>query len=265
MDCHRARPAPYCRSNAARAGDAHAATSQAAVTISPARLLAWPSMQPRLDDAADQPRIALGVDRLQPRRLADQLAGLAARLGEQHRHRRARLGDIECPRLLAEQRLQRREPRILHRFGQLIAHCRTRRAGTAAVLERIGRRETDLLDQPHRVVEIGIALARKADDEVGRQSEIRPRRAQAIDEPEKKIAAVLAVHRLEDAVRARLHRQMQVRHELRHLAVHGDQLVVHVARMRGRVADARDALDLGQRADQARERPGRAILGSASP
>ena len=146
--------------------------------------------QPRLDDAADQPCTALGVDRLQPRRLADQLAGLAAGLGEQHRHRHARLGHIECPRLLAKQRLQRREPGNFHRFRQLIAHCRTRRAGTAAVLEGVGRRETDLLDQPHGVVEVAIAFARKADDEVGRQSEIRPRRAQAIDEPEKKIAAV---------------------------------------------------------------------------
>ena len=75
--------------------------------------------------------------------------------------------------------------------------------------------------------------------------------------PQEEIAAVPAVHRLEDAVGARLHRQVQVRHELRHLAMGGDQIVVHVARMGGGVADARQALDLGQRPDQPRQRPGR--------
>ena len=34
------------------------------------------------DDAAEEARISLGVDRLQPRRLAHDLAGLAPRLGE---------------------------------------------------------------------------------------------------------------------------------------------------------------------------------------
>jgi hypothetical protein len=85
----------------------------------------------------------------------------------------------------------------------------------------------------------------------------------AIDQAQEEVAAVPAVHRLEDAVGAGLHRQVQVRHELRHLAMHGDQRVVHVARVGGRVADTRHALDLGQGSDQASQRPGRATRGFA--
>ena len=206
---------------------------------------------------ADQPRIALGIDRLQPRRLADDLAGLAAGLGEQHRDGRADLGDVEVARLLAEQRLQGGKPRGLHRLGHLVGHRRARRAGPAAVLEGEGRGEAHLVDQPHGVVEVGVALSREADDEVGGQRKVGAHVPQAIDQAEEEIASVPAVHRLEDAVGARLHRQVQVRHELRHRAVGGDQIVVHVARMGGRVADARHAIDLGQGMDQSRQRPGR--------
>ena len=76
---------------------------------------------------------------------------------------------------------------------------------------------------------------------------------------------VAAVHRLEDAVAARLHRQMQVGHQLVDLAMGGDQRVGHVRRVAGRVADALEPIDLRQRSDQVGEaaalvRPGIHVL-----
>ena len=71
-------------------------------------------------------------------------------------------------------------------------------------------------------------------------------------------AGVAAVHRLEDAVGARLHRQVQVGHQLVDVAMRGEQLVVHVARMDGGVADAGEAIDLGQAAAELAEADGAA-------
>ena len=173
------------------APDAHAAASQGRTAISPARLLAWPSISRTSTMLPISRAIALGIDRLQPRRLADHLAGLAAGLGEQHRHGRADLGGVEGARLAAEQRLQGGQPRRLHALRHLVGHRRARRAGTAAVLEGIGRRRS-----PPRRSAAWCRRSRaslspgKADDEVGRQGEIGPRGAQAIDEAQEEIAAV---------------------------------------------------------------------------
>ena len=66
---------------------------------------------------------------------------------------------------------------------------------------------------------------------------------------------VAAVHRLEDAVRARLHRQVQIGHQRRQVAMRRDQLVVHVARMAGGVAQPREAGDLAPAGYSSRPRP----------
>ena len=57
---------------------------------------------------------------------------------------------------------------------------------------------------------------------------------------------VAAVHRLEDAVAARLHRQVQIGHQLVDLAMGGNQLVGHVGRVAGRVADPLEPIELRQ-------------------
>ena len=72
-------------------------------------------------------------------------------------------------------------------------------------------------------------------------------------------ARVAPLHGHEDAIRARLHRQMQAWHQLRQIAVRRDQTFVHVGRMAGRVAQACDALDFGRAAEQTAERPLRAV------
>ena len=72
-------------------------------------------------------------------------------------------------------------------------------------------------------------------------------------------AGVAAVHRGEDAIRAGLHRQMQLRRKLRQVAMRRDQVVVDVARMAGGVAQPRDAGDFGDAMQQPAERPGAAV------
>jgi len=57
---------------------------------------------------------------------------------------------------------------------------------------------------------------------------------------------VLAVHRLENAIRARLDRQMQIRHQGFDSAMRRNQVVRHVARMAGDVAQALQVFDLSQ-------------------
>ena len=52
---------------------------------------------------------------------------------------------------------------------------------------------------------------------------------------------------------ARLHRQVQVGHQLVDLAMGGDQRVGHVGGVAGRVADPLEAIDLRERADQVGE------------
>ena len=92
----------------------------------------------------------------------------------------------------------------------------------------------------------------KADDEIGGERKIGPRRAQPRDDVEIIGARVAAVHGSENAVGARLHRQMQLRHQLRQIAMRRDQIVVHVARMAGGVAQPLDAGDLPRRVASSR-------------
>ena len=64
-------------------------------------------------------------------------------------------------------------------FAQAFSFKYSRRAGPRAVFEREGLGEADRRGRAQRRLEIGVALAGKADDEVGRQGEVgtRPRAA----------------------------------------------------------------------------------------
>jgi len=61
---------------------------------------------------------------------------------------------------------------------------------------------------------------------------------------------VAAVHRLEDAVASRLHRQVEVRHQFGDLAVRCDQGVGHVGGVARGVANALQPIDLRERPDE---------------
>ena len=101
----------------------------------------------------------------------------------------------------------------------------------------------DLLDDLERLLEVLLGLAREADDDVGRQREVRDRGAELVHEPQVALAAVGAPHRLEDAGRARLQRQVRVLADRVALRHRGDHVAAEVLRMRAREADALDALD----------------------
>ena len=89
------------------------------------------------------------------------------------------------------------------------------------------------------------------------------RRTQPIDQAAVVVGAVLAVHQSEDAIRPRLHRQMEERHQVLDLAVRFDQIVRHVARMRCGVAETVDTRHLGEGTDQLPQTPVGAIRTNA--
>ena len=68
-----------------------------------------------------------------------------------------------------------------------------------------------------------------------------------------------AVHRVEDMVRAGLHRKVKIGHQRRYIAMRQDQVLVHIERMGRGVADAMEAVDLGKLADQPRKAPAAAV------
>ncbi len=165
-----------------------------------------------------------------------------------------RMRELNAVCCFDEKRLQAREPLRLHFFRHLF-HLRRRRSGARRILERIGARIADFSDEAHRVLEVGVRLAGEADDEIAGEREVRPRRAKPFHEAKIEVAVVPAVHRGEDSVGARLHREVQIGHQLWKIAMRFDQIVGHVARMARRVAQPFDALDLRQPLKQLRERP----------
>ena len=103
---------------------------------------------------------------------------------------------VEGALLFAEQLLQTREPFGFDCFVDLTFVLGCRRAGPCAVFERIGLGVAHLFDERHRVGEIGIGFTGKSDDEIARQRDVGPGRANTIDKPQVFRRRVLAVHRL---------------------------------------------------------------------
>src|SRR6185369_7734081 len=68
-----------------------------------------------------------------------------------------------------------------------------------------------------------------------------------------------SIHRLENAIAARLDRQVEVGHEFRIVAKSGDEILAHVARMAGGEAQALDASETGEPGEQPCQRPDLAV------
>src|SRR5205814_7185890 len=77
----------------------------------------------------------------------------------------------------------------------------------------------------------------------------------SLDMSEIVTAPMAAVHRLENAVAARLCGQMEIGHELSVLAERANEIGAHVAGMTGGEAQALDSIDLGESVDEPRQRP----------
>ena len=117
--------------------------------------------------------------------------------------------------LLRDERLQRLQPRIGD-FG--IGTCGRSAAGVPGrgrILEGKRLPVFDLASIRSIVSwKSGIGFLGEADDEIARHQDIGARGADAFDQPQIAFAVMAAVHPLEDAVAARLHRQMQIGHQL---------------------------------------------------
>ena len=132
-------------------------------------------------DRTDQAGVAVDLNRREPRRASDDLAGVAPLALEQHLGVAADLVGIEAGLGGAQRRLEPGEPLCLHRFGNLWLRC-CRRAGARAVLERERRSVADLVDDAERVGEVRFRLAGEADDEVAGQRDLRPGGVDAVDQ-----------------------------------------------------------------------------------
>ena len=113
-----------------------------------------------------------------------------------------------------------------------------------------------LLHQLHRGLEIRIGFAGKAYDEIPRKQQIRARRADPFDQPDIALGGMFAVHCLQNTIGPRLHRQMQIGHQLVTGGMGVDQCLIHVVGMRRGKANPLQPIDLVQRPDQ----PGQPLL-----
>ena len=116
--------------------------------------------------------------------LADHLARLSPGLLEQHLDGLADHRAPAPPLLPGDQRLQPLQP-VVHHLGR---HRPSRSAagvpGRGEYLNEIGRAEPHRLDQRQRRGKVGLGLAGKADDEIRRQQDVGPRRADPLDQPQ---------------------------------------------------------------------------------
>src|SRR5260221_3323849 len=172
------------------------------------------------------------------------------------------LGDGRGLRL--DLRLQPPQPRALCLVWNFVRQLRGGRPGPRAVEKTERVVELELLGELERRLAIGLALAREADDEVRAHADLGTRAAQAAHDRAVFERGIAALHRGEDAIGARLHRQVHVRRELRQRGVRIDQALGEVARMRGGVADALDAVDFGYERQQLGE-IGRACADAVAP
>ena len=175
---------------------------------------------------------------------------LLRRSFHQHRLHRAHHGLRDAGGVGIDVLLQAVQAGVLGGVGHVVRQVGGGRAGAARVDEGEALVEADILDQFHGLLEVGVGLAGEADDEIRADRDVRTHRAQLADLLLELERGVAALHRREDAVAARLHRQVQEVGQLRHVAVGVHQRVAELQRVRGGEADAADAVDLGYGADQ---------------
>ena len=95
-------------------------------------------------------------------------------------------------------------------FVDLIRHFRGWCISSRRITKNKGVIELHLLDQVARLFVIVIALAGESDYDVRRNGNSRPRLPDSLDKIHIFFRGVSAVHRFQDFVRPRLHRQMNV-------------------------------------------------------
>ena len=119
--------------------------------------------------------------------------------------------------------------------------------------ERVRRVVVGLGHDFERAREVGVGLAREADDDVGGDREVRDRGTRGREPFEVARRGVAPVHARERSVAARLQRQVQVLAQRRALGHRRDRLGPEILRVRRGEADAFDAVDRVDGAQQVGE------------
>ena len=101
---------------------------------------------------------------------------------EQHLGAPADARLVEGELLGVEQRLQALEAFVHHFARHLAVHLRRRRSGPRRIFERESLGIVHRLDDPQRLLELRVGLAREADDEVARDRDVGPRGADAVED-----------------------------------------------------------------------------------
>ena len=94
-------------------------------------------------------------------------------------------------------------------------------------------RERAPLEERQRLLKLVLGLARKADNQIGRNRAVRKRTSQPLDTPVKFLARVVAVHAPENGIAAALHRQMKMPCEIGKAGKPFTKRIVHRPRVEG--------------------------------
>src|SRR4029077_1285520 len=128
-------------------------------------------------------------------------------------------------------------------FVDLIRHSSRRCIAPGRVTEYEGIIEFDFFDQSAGLIEIIFRFARESDDDVSREGDSLSRIADLSDKIGIFFGGISPVHRLQNAVRARLHRQMEVIDQFRQAPVGVDQIFTKSDRVRRSEAKTLQTLD----------------------
>src|SRR5690606_23441133 len=146
------------------------------------------------------------MDRLKPGRLAEPLARMLASPLDQHRAATADGRFVEGELAAVYRRLEPLQALVHHFARNLAIHRRCGSAGARGVLEAERLRISDCVHQPQRLFELEVGFAGEADDEIAAERDVRPGRAEAVEETQVGVHAVCPVHGLENPVAAALYR-----------------------------------------------------------
>jgi len=94
-------------------------------------------------------------------------------------------------------------------------------------------RERASLQKGQCLRKLVLGLARKADNQIGRNRAVRKRTSQPLDTPVKFLARVVAVHAPENGIAAALHRQMKMPCEIGKAGKPFTKRIVHRPRVEG--------------------------------
>src|SRR3984893_52916 len=212
---------------------------------------------------ADQGVWCHDLNRLQIWGSADDLARMTPRFFEQDIEGALNTVAIESRGITVDRGLHTAEPFQFRILSDLIRYGRSRRSGTRRVFEREGSGIADFVNEREGRLDVLFALAGETDDEIGGARHVRARSAHARDHLQVIGSRVLAVHQCQHAIGAGLRRDVQTGHQRRQVAMRGSQARLHVARMAGGVAQARNTGHLGNAEEKSAERPD-ATIGTSS-